>query len=370
MKRLSKYDYLVVGAGLFGSVFANEAVARGKRVLVIDKRNHTGGNCACVNINGINVHRYGAHIFHTSDKRIWDYVNNLAEFNNFVNTPYAFFRGKLYSMPFNMNTFNALWGVTTPSAAKEMISRQTARYQGTEPKNLEEKALCMVGDDIYNTLIKGYTEKQWGRPATELPPFIISRLPLRYTFDNNYFFDRYQGIPIGGYNVIFDRLLENVEVRLQTEYFSERAAFEKIADKIIFTGPIDAYYDYCEGALEYRSLRFEDEILPLTDDYQGNAVINYTDSQPAFTRIIEHKHFERTPCAGTVVTREYPAPWEPGREPYYTINDEKNGNLYKAYRYLADNDDKVIFGGRLGDYKYYDMHHVIAAALALSRKIL
>lgn len=363
------YDFLVVGAGLFGSIFANEATKKGKKVLVIDKRGAVGGNCACVEINGINVHRYGAHIFHTSDERVWRYVTDLAPFNNFINTPYADFQGKLYSMPFNMNTFYALWGVRTPQEAQERIARQTEPYRNKTPQNLEEKALSLVGDDLYYTLVKGYTEKQWGRPANELPAFIINRLPIRFSFDNNYFFDRYQGIPIGGYNVLFEKLLQGIEVRLHTDFFADRKTLSGIAEKIVFTGPIDAYYEYCEGELEYRSLRFEDEILDI-DNYQGNAVINYTDSSPAFTRIIEHKHFERTQCSGTVITREYPAAWRRGAEPYYTINDERNTQLYAKYKALADDDHAVIFGGRLGDYKYYDMHHVVALALALSDKLL
>ncbi len=363
-----KYDLLIVGAGLYGSVFAHEAVKRGRKVLVIDKRCAAGGNCRCENIEGINVHRYGAHIFHTSDKRIWEYVNSFASFNNFVNTPYAYYKGKLYSMPFNMNTFYALWGVTTPEQARAEIERQTAPYKNLTPSNLEEKALSLVGPDVYETLVKGYTEKQWGRSAKELPPFIISRLPLRFTFDNNYFSDVYQGIPTGGYNVIFDALLKGIELKCDADFFSDRRYFENCADRIVFTGRIDEYYDCRFGALEYRSLRFEDEILD-KEDFQGNAVINYTDTEPAWTRIIEHKHFERVSSPRTVITREYPADWCDGAEPYYTVNDARNNNLYAKYRALSEG-GRVVFGGRLGEYRYYDMHQVIASALSAVKKYL
>ena len=358
-----KYDYLVVGTGLFGAVFAHEAAKRGKRVLAIDKRSAAGGNCRCEKIEGINVHKYGAHIFHTSDEKVWEYVNSLARFNNFVNSPYAFFKGRLYSMPFNMNTFYALWGVTSPLQAREKIAEQTAPYLGREPRNLEEKALSLVGPDIYNTLVKGYTEKQWGRKATELPPFIIGRLPLRFTFDNNYFNDRRQGIPEGGYNVLFDKLLENADVRTDTDYFADRAALEQVASKTVFTGALDEYFGKKFGALEYRSLRFETEVLDMPD-FQGNAVINYTDREPAYTRIIEHKHFEKAVTDRTVITREYPAPMTEGAEPYYPVNDSRNEALADKYRALAKNEKNVIFGGRLGDYRYLDMDKVIASALA------
>lgn len=360
---MKKYDYLIVGTGLFGSVFAHEAQRRGKRVLAIDKRDAVGGNCRCENTEGINVHKYGAHIFHTSNERVWRYVNGIAEFNNFVNSPYAYFKGKLYSMPFNMNTFYALWGVTTPAQAREMIEKQTAPYRDKTPENLQEKALSLVGPDIYNTLVKGYTEKQWGRSATELPPFIIGRLPLRFTFDNNYFNDRYQGIPIGGYNVLFDKLLKGVDVRLGVDFFKDRAALTALADRVVFTGALDEFFDKRYGALEYRSLRFETEVLD-TPDFQGNAVINYTDSSPAYTRIIEHKHFEKTPSQKTVITREYPAAMTEGAEPYYPVNDARNEALADRYRALAAQEKNVIFGGRLGDYRYLDMDKVIASALA------
>ncbi len=365
---MKKYDYLIVGAGLYGSVFACEAKKRGRKVLVIDKRDAVGGNCRCETVEGIHVHRYGAHIFHTSDKRIWSYVNELAEFNNFVNTPYAFYKGRLYSLPFNMNTFYALWGVTTPAEAVAKIAEQAAPYKGITPKNLEEKALSLVGPDVYETLVKGYTEKQWGRRATELPPFIISRLPLRFTFDNNYFSDRYQGIPVGGYNVLFDKLLDGIEVKTNADFFADRAGWERTADRIVFTGRIDEYYGCRFGVLEYRSLRFEDEILDIPD-FQGNAVINYTDTQPAWTRIIEHKHFERADTSKTVITREYPADWQEGAEPYYTVNDDRNNALYKQYKALGDGGN-VLFGGRLGEYRYYDMHQVIASALAAAEREL
>lgn len=364
-----RYDYLIVGAGLFGSVFAREAADRGKKVLVIDKRCAAGGNCRCQAMEGIQVHLYGAHIFHTSDERVWRYVNRFVSFNNYVNTPYASYKGKLYSMPFNMNTFYALWGVTTPAAARAKIAEQTAPYRNAEPKNLEEKALALVGPDVYTALVKGYTEKQWGRKATELPPFIISRLPLRFTFDNNYFNDRYQGIPVGGYNVLFDGLLDGVETRYDTDYFSDEKGFAALADTIVFTGAIDEFYGKRFGALEYRSLRFETETLDMPD-FQGNAVVNYTDTQPDYTRIIEHKHFERVDTPKTVITREYPAPWKEGDEPFYTINDARNTALYAQYKALADADKKVVFGGRLGEYKYYDMHQVIASALRLADKLL
>lgn len=362
-----KYDYLIVGAGLFGSVFACEATKRGKTCLVIDRRSNVGGNCACKEVEGIQVHQYGAHIFHTDSKPIWDYVNAVAEFNDYVNSPVANYKGKLYNLPFNMNTFYALWGTVTPQQAKDEIDRQVAAEKIERPRNLEEKALSLVGRDIYEKLVKGYTEKQWGRKATELPAFIIGRLPVRFTFDNNYFNDRYQGIPVGGYNVIFEKLLAGIEVRLNADYFQDRPSWNALADKIIFTGAIDAYYDYCYGELEYRSLRFESQVQD-TENYQGNAVVNYTDAETPFTRIIEHKHFEKKYTKKTVITREYPAPWKRGDEPYYTVNDDRNNRLYEKYAAKAEGEKNTVFAGRLGDYKYYDMHHIVAKALDLARK--
>ncbi|WP_139903761.1 UDP-galactopyranose mutase [Clostridium thermarum] len=364
---LKKYDYLIVGAGLFGSVFAYEATRLGKKCLVIDRRNHIGGNVYCENIEGINVHKYGAHIFHTSNKRIWEYVNRFAEFNRYTNSPIANYKGEIYNLPFNMNTFNKLWGVFTPEEAKNKIEEQRREAGISEPKNLEEQAISLVGTDIYQKLIQGYTEKQWGRSAKELPAFIITRLPVRFTYDNNYFNDRYQGIPEGGYNVIVENMLEGIEVRLNTDFFKNREELEGLANKIVFTGMIDEFYNYKFGRLEYRSLRFEHEILDM-DNYQGNAVVNYTDRETPFTRIIEHKHFEFGTQEKTVITREYPAEWVPGDEPYYPINDEKNNELYKQYKQLAEKEENIIFGGRLADYKYYDMHHVIYHALKTVEK--
>ncbi|ABS40542.1 UDP-galactopyranose mutase [Clostridium botulinum] len=356
------YDYLIVGAGLFGSIFAYEATKRGKRCLVIDKRNHIGGNIYCDNIEEINIHKYGAHIFHTSDKDIWNYINRFIEFNRFTNSPIANYKGELYNLPFNMNTFNKLWGVITPKEAKEEIEKQKREAGIKEPKNLEEQAISLVGTDIYEKLIKGYTEKQWGRSATELPDFIIKRLPVRFTYDNNYFNDTYQGIPIGGYNPIIEKMLENCEVRLNVDFFKHRKELEAIAEKIVYTGMIDEFYDYKYGVLEYRSLRFETEVLDL-ENYQGNAVINYTDKETSYTRVIEHKHFEFGTQQKTIVTKEYPSEWEKGDEPYYPINDKKNIELYEKYKDLAVKEDKVLFGGRLADYKYYDMHHIVGKAL-------
>ncbi|MFX0548415.1 UDP-galactopyranose mutase [Hathewaya histolytica] len=356
------YDYLIVGAGLFGSIFAYEATKRGKRCLVIDKRNHIGGNIYCDNIEKINVHKYGAHIFHTSNKDVWDYVNQFVQFNRFTNSPIANYRGELYNLPFNMNTFNKLWGVITPKDAKERIEEQKKEAGIKEPKNLEEQAISLVGVDIYEKLIKGYTEKQWGRPAIELPEFIIKRLPVRFTYDNNYFNDTYQGIPIGGYNAIIEKMLENCEVRLNEDFFKNRKELENIADKIVYTGMIDEFYDYRYGILEYRSLRFETEVLDL-ENYQGNAVVNYTDKETPYTRIIEHKHFEFGKQEKTVITKEYPSEWKKGDEPYYPINDKKNIELYRRYKDLAMKEDEVLFGGRLAEYKYYDMHHIVGKAL-------
>ncbi|HDK7137996.1 TPA: UDP-galactopyranose mutase [Clostridium botulinum] len=356
------YDYLIVGAGLFGSIFAYEATKRGKRCLVIDKRNHIGGNIYCDNIEEINIHKYGAHIFHTSDKDIWNYINRFIEFNRFTNSPIANYKGELYNLPFNMNTFNKLWGVITPKEAKEEIEKQKKEAGIKEPKNLEEQAISLVGTDIYEKLIKGYTEKQWGRSATELPDFIIKRLPVRFTYDNNYFNDTYQGIPMGGYNPIIEKMLENCEVRLNIDFFKHRKELEAIAEKIVYTGMIDEFYDYKYGVLEYRSLRFETEVLDL-ENYQGNAVINYTDKETTYTRVIEHKHFEFGAQEKTIITKEYPSEWEKGDEPYYPINDKKNIELYEKYKDLAVKEDKVLFGGRLADYKYYDMHHIVGKAL-------
>ena len=364
-----KYDYLIVGAGLFGSIFAYEANKIGKKCLVIDKREHIGGNIYCKEIEGINVHEYGAHIFHTSNKKVWNYINNFAEFNRYTNSPVAIYKDELYNLPFNMNTFNKLWGVKTPAEAKAKIDEQLAETKITEPKNLEEQAIKLIGKDIYEKLIKGYTEKQWGTRATELPAFIINRLPVRFTYDNNYFNDTYQGIPIGGYTKIIERMLEGIEVRLETDFFKNRKEFEEIADKIVFTGMIDEFYNYEFGTLEYRSLRFEHEILN-EENHQGNAVVNYTEYEIPYTRIIEHKHFEYGNQPKTIITREYPATWKKGDEPYYPINNERNNTMYGKYKELADKESNIIFGGRLAQYKYYDMHHVIEQALNTVKKEL
>ncbi len=358
----AEYDYLIVGAGLFGATFACEATRRGHKCLVIDRRDHIGGNIYCESVEGINVHKYGAHIFHTSNKRVWDYVNQFAEFNRYTNSPIANYHGEIYNLPFNMNTFNKLWGVITPEQAQTKISEQRQNAGTGEPQNLEEQAISLIGQDIYEKLIKGYTEKQWGRVCTDLPAFIIKRLPVRFTYDNNYFNDKYQGIPEGGYNVIIDKMLDGIEVRLATDFYQDREAFLKLANKVVFTGMIDEFYGYQFGNLEYRSLRFEHETLDL-ENYQGNAVVNYTDRETPFTRIIEHKHFEFGTQPKTVVTREYPAEWQIGDEPYYPINDERNDTVFKQYKALAEADSQVIFGGRLADYKYYDMHHVVYHAL-------
>lgn len=362
------YDYLIVGAGLFGSVFAYEATKRGKKCLVIDKRNHIGGNIYTEEIEGINVHKYGAHIFHTNNKRIWSYVNQFVEFNRYTNSPVANYKGEIYNLPFNMNTFNRLWGVVTPYEAEEIIEKQRKEAGIEDPSNLEEQAISLVGTDIYEKLIKGYTEKQWGRSATELPPFIIKRLPVRFTYDNNYFNDKFQGIPIGGYTRIIEKMLENVDILLNTDFFKERSKLEKLANKIVYTGMIDQYYDYKFGVLEYRSLKFDTEVLKGVKNYQGNAVINYTDRETPYTRIIEHKHFEFGAQEDTVITKEYPKEWKQGDEPYYPINDDKNNEIYRKYKLLADQEEKVIFGGRLANYKYYDMHQVIGSALTIVEK--
>jgi len=364
-----KYDYLIVGSGLYGSVFAHEMKKRNKKCLVIDKRHHVGGNIYCENIEGINVHKYGAHIFHTNDKKIWDYVNSFVEFNRYTNSPLANYKGKLYNLPFNMNTFYQLWGVKTPAEAKRKIEEQVKELNIKRPKNLEEQALSLVGKDVYEKLIKGYTEKQWGRKAKDLPAFIIKRLPVRFTFDNNYFNDRYQGIPIGGYNKLIDALLEGIEIRTGVEFFKEKNELKTLANKIVFTGKIDEYFDLCYGKLEYRSLEFKHEILDI-ENFQGNAVVNYTERQIAYTRIIEHKHFEFGHQKKTVITKEYPREWVEGIESYYPVNDEKNSKNYKQYKSLADKQNNVIFGGRLAEYKYYDMHQVIASALARVKKEL
>lgn len=363
------YDYLVVGAGLFGSVFAYEAKKRGKTCLVIDKRNHIGGNIYTEEMEGIHVHQYGAHIFHTSNEKIWKYINQFATFNRYTNAPIARYKDEVYNMPFNMNTFNKLWGVATPKEAQAIIEQQKKESGIDVPRNLEEQAITLVGKDIYEKLIKGYTQKQWGKTCTELPAFIIKRLPLRFTYDNNYFNDCYQGIPIGGYTKIIEKMLEGIEVRLECDFFKERDALDKCAKKIVFTGMIDQFYDYQFGELEYRSLRFESEVLD-EENYQGNAVVNYTEYDVPYTRIIEHKHFEYDTQAKTVITKEYPANWKRGDEPYYPINDDRNNTLYSQYEALANKEENIIFGGRLGLYKYYDMHQIIEAALECAEKEL
>ncbi|MCL1971786.1 MAG: UDP-galactopyranose mutase [Endomicrobia bacterium] len=359
---MKHYDYLIVGSGLYGATFAYLAKQKGKKCLVIDKRAHLGGNVYCENIEGINVHKYGAHIFHTSNKKVWNFVGAFAEFNGYINSPLANYKGKLYNLPFNMNTFYALWGVKTPQEAKQKIDEQRKASAITEPKNLEEQAISLVGKDIYEILIKGYTEKQWGRKCSELPAFIIKRLPVRFTFDNNYFNDTYQGIPVGGYNKLIDGLLNGIEAKYDTNFFDDRAHFENIADKIIFTGQIDEFYKHCFGKLEYRSVRFETETLDC-GNFQGNAVINYTESEIAYTRVIEHKHFEFGTQPKTIISREYPCEWSKSSEPFYPVNDDKNNILYSKYKELADKEKNVIFGGRLAEYKYYDMDKTIEQAI-------
>lgn len=364
------YDYLIVGAGLFGAIFAHEMKVKGKKCLVIDKRSHIGGNCYTEKIEEINVHKYGAHIFHTNNERVWNYITQFAQFNRFTNSPVANYKGELYSLPFNMYTFNKMWGVTTPQEAAAKIEEQKREAAITEPANLEEQAVSLVGRDIFEKLVKGYTEKQWGRDCKELPAFIIKRLPVRLTFDNNYFNALYQGIPIGGYTRLVENLLEGIEVRLCTDYLEHREELDALADKVVYTGPIDGFYDYRLGALEYRSVYFETEVLDLPN-FQGNAAVNYTDRETPWTRIIEHKWFvfgkdeEGREFPKTVISREYSLEWKPGDEPYYPVNDERNSLLYREYRKLADEEKKVIFGGRLGEYRYYDMDAVIAAALEL-----
>lgn len=373
---MQHYDYLIVGTGLFGAVFAYKAKQQGKKCLVIDRRPHLGGNIYCEKMEGINVHKYGAHIFHTSNKTVWEFVNSIVEFNRYTNSPVANYKGKLYNLPFNMNTFYQMWGVTTPAEATAKIEEQKAeavarmKEQGvTEPRNLEEQAQLLIGKDIYEALIKGYTEKQWGRKCTELPAFIIKRLPVRLVFDNNYFNEKYQGIPIGGYNVLIERLLEGVEIRLNCDFFANREELSAMADKIVFTGAIDEFYNYQFGKLEYRTVNFETEVLDMPN-YQGNAVVNYTEKEVPYTRVIEHKHFEMfgadiEACPKTVISKEYSSEWTEGSEPYYPVNDEKNNSLYLKYKELADKETNVIFGGRLAEYKYYDMHHIVEKALEL-----
>lgn len=363
---MKKYDYLIVGAGLFGSTFAYEMTKKGKKCLVIDRRDHIGGNIYCENINGINVHKYGAHIFHTSDKKIWDYVNQFVDFNNYVNSPIANYKGELYNMPFNMNTFTKLWkDVVTPLDAINKIEEQKQELNGKEPENLEEQAISLVGRDIYEKLVKGYTEKQWGKDCKDLPAFIIKRLPVRFTFNNNYFNDRYQGIPIGGYNVIIEKMLENCDIELNADYLKEKDKYDALAEKVLYTGMIDEYFNYQLGNLEYRTLKFETELLEGVENYQGNAVFNYTDRETPYTRIIEHKHFEFGTQKDTVITKEYPSDWKIGDEAYYPVNNDKNNKLFEEYKALAEKEENVIFGGRLGHYKYYDMDKVIIAALEL-----
>ncbi len=365
---MSHYDYLIVGAGLYGAVCAREAANAGKKVLVIDKRPHIAGNVYTEQIEGINVHVYGAHIFHTNNRAVWDYVNRFAEFNRFTNSPVANYRGELYSLPFNMYTFNKMWGVVTPEEAEARIEEQKRQAGITEPKNLEEQAISLVGTDIYEKLIKGYTEKQWGRPCRELPAFIIKRLPVRLTFDNNYFNALYQGIPMGGYTKMVENMLSGIEIRLNVDYFDHKDELDALADRVIYTGPIDAYFGYRLGNLEYRSVRFETEVLD-KPNFQGNAAVNYTDRETPYTRIIEHKWFEFGNQPKTVISREYSSEWKPGDEPYYPVNDDRNGDLYRQYKALADAEEKVIFGGRLGEYKYYDMDAVIASALEKCKEL-
>ena len=365
---MKKYDYILVGSGLYSGVFAWFAKQKGKKCLVLEKRDHIGGNVYCKNTEGIHVHKYGAHIFHTSNKEVWQFVNSLAEFNRYTNSPVANYKGEMYNMPFNMNTFSKMWNISTPAEAKKIIEEQKKEITG-EPKNLEEQAISLVGREIYEKLVKGYTEKQWGRDCTALPAFIIKRLPVRYTYDNNYFNDLYQGIPIGGYNVIIDRLFEGCDIETGVDYLEKKEYYDGLGEKIVYTGTIDAYYKYQFGKLEYRSLRFESEVLG-EENHQGVAVVNYTDRETPYTRIIEHKHFEFGTQPKTVITREYPVTWQEGMEPYYPVNDEKNQALYQKYAKLAEKEEHVIFGGRLGEYKYYDMDKVIASAMACAKEEL
>ncbi|EMM0379262.1 UDP-galactopyranose mutase [Pluralibacter gergoviae] len=366
------YDYLIVGAGFFGAVCAHELTKNGKKVLIIERRNHIGGNAYTEDCDGIQVHKYGAHIFHTNDKSVWDYVNRFAEFNNFINSPIANHKGNLYNLPFNMNTFHQLWGVKNPKEAKDIIEKQKNEALISEtPSNLEEKAISLVGSDLYNILIKGYTEKQWGRSARELPSFIINRLPVRFTFDNNYFSDRYQGIPVGGYTSLIETMIKGIDIQLGVDFFDNKEYFQSLASRVIYTGPIDLYYEYCYGALQYRSLRFESEKID-QENFQGVAVMNFTEYDIPYTRIIEHKHFDfsNNNTKFTIITKEFPAEWKIGNEPYYPINNGDNMNIYKKYRDLAKNEKNIIFGGRLAEYKYYDMHQVISSALSTVSKLL
>ncbi|MBR5041220.1 MAG: UDP-galactopyranose mutase [Clostridiales bacterium] len=370
-----RYDYLVVGAGLYGAVFAREAKKAGKKVLVIEKRPHIAGNVFCEDIEGIKVHKYGAHIFHTNNKEVWEYLNQFTEFNRFTNSPVANYKGELYSLPFNMYTFNKMWGVVTPEEAMAKIEEQKAEMAGKEPANLEEQAISLIGRDLFEKLVKGYTEKQWGRDCKDLPAFIIKRLPVRLTFDNNYFNALYQGIPTGGYTKMVENMLDGIEVLLNTNYLDDKKKWNEMADKVVYTGPIDAYFDYSLGYLQYRSVRFENEFLDIPN-FQGNAAVNYTDRETPWTRIIEHKWFtfgkdeDGNDLPKTVISREYSSEWKPGDEPYYPVNDEENGKLYGKYRELADKEEKIIFGGRLGEYKYYDMDAVVASALSMVKKVL
>lgn len=366
---MKKYDYLIVGAGLYGATFAHELKKAGKTCLVIEKKDHIAGNIYTENVEGINVHRYGAHIFHTNNARVWNFICQFAEFNRYTNSPIANFKGEIYNLPFNMNTFNKMWGVITPDEAREKIAQQREAAGIKEPRNLEEQAISLVGNDIYQKLVNGYTSKQWGRPCSELPAFIIKRLPVRFTYDNNYFNALYQGIPIGGYTAIVEKMLAGVEVILNEDYLKNRQKWDSMAETIVYTGPIDAFFDYQFGALQYRSIRFETEVLDM-ENYQGNAVVNYTDAETPFTRIIEHKHFEFGTQPKTIISREYSAEWNPGDEPYYPINDERNNALYAQYSALAQEKSKVIFGGRLGEYKYYDMDAVIEAALRKVEEVI
>ncbi len=363
-----KYDYLIVGAGLYGTVFAREMTDLGKTCLVIEKRDHIAGNVYTMDVEGIPVHVYGAHIFHTSNREIWDYVNRFAEFNRYTNSPVANYKGEIYNLPFNMNTFNRMWGVITPAQAEAKIQQQRAAAGIMDPHNLEEQAISLVGTDIYEKLVKGYTQKQWGRPCRDLPSFIIKRLPVRLTYDNNYFNDLYQGIPVDGYTAMVEKMLEGIEVRLNTDYLADKAYWNAQAETVVYTGPVDAYFDYALGALQYRSVRFETEVLDMAN-YQGNAVVNYTDVETPYTRIIEHKHFVFGTQPKTVISREYSTEWEPGVEPYYPINDERNSALYARYKAMADAQANVIFGGRLGEYQYYDMDKVIANAWNTVKRI-
>lgn len=369
-----KYDFLIVGTGLFGAVSAYLLKKRGFSILLIDKRDHIGGNVYTQKVKGINVHQYGAHIFHTSNKKVWDFVNGFVEFNRYTNSPVANYKGKLYNLPFNMNTFYQMWGVTTPEEAREKIEEQRKECCIESPKNLEEQAICLIGKDIYETLIKGYTQKQWGRKCTELPAFIIKRLPVRFVFDNNYFNDTYQGIPKGGYTVLIEKMIEGCEVKLGVDYLAQKEDFDALADRVIYTGEIDRYFGYQYGHLQYRTVSFETEILESVANYQGNAVVNYTDAETPYTRVIEHKHFELfgqevEDCPDTIISREYSKEWQPGDETYYPVNDEQNSQLYEQYKALADAQEKVIFGGRLAEYKYYDMHKVIERAMEMMKTI-